>query len=213
VVIYDELEADHPAEWSWLIHNDNKMRVDQQHNTIEANNDGVKSRVSLFSSSSVAFELTDQFSVPVDNWTNKINEDGDTVNFINQWHFKAVSTEKKEKMRYLAIIQVKPDGSFQPININKVKGVYTLGNWNISAEIDASKPASIKAWNEDGTRMLVSVGKLESKGKSYEGKEIGSAKLLEVVDGKSIFQEVLDELPGSINRLNMMNLSVSNQKK
>ncbi len=212
VVIYDELEADHPAEWSWLIHNDNKMLVDQQHNTIEANNEGVKSRVSLFSSSSVEFKLSDQFSVPVDNWTNKINEDGDTVNFKNQWHFKAVSTEKKEKMRYLAIIQVKPDGSFQPININKVKGVYTVGNWNISAEMDASKPASIKAWNADRTRMLVSGGKLESKGKSYEGKEIGSAKLLEVIDGKSIFQEVSDELPGSIKRLNMMNLSVSNQK-
>jgi hypothetical protein len=213
VVIYDELEADHPAEWSWLIHNDNKMLVDQPHNAIEANNDGVKSRVSLFSSTSVEYKLTDQFSVPVDNWTNKVNEDGDTVNFKNQWHFKAISTEKKEKMRYLAIIQVKPDGSFQPININKVKGVYTVGNWNISAEMDASKPASIKAWNAYGTRVLVSGGKLESKGKSYEGKEIGSAKLLEVIDGKSIFQEVSDELPSSIKRLNMMNLTAGNQKK
>jgi hypothetical protein len=61
--------------------------------------------------------------------------------------------------------------------------------------------------------MLVSGGKLESKGKSYEGKEMGSAKLLEVIDGKSIFQEVSDEFPASIKRLHLMNLTVGNQKK
>jgi hypothetical protein len=213
VVIYDELEADHPAEWSWLIHNDNKMLVDQQHNSIDANNDGVKSRVSLFSSSSVGYKLTDQFSVPVDNWTNKINEDGDTVNFKNQWHFKAVSTEKKEKMRYLAIIQVKPDGSFQPVAVNKVDGHFSVGNWHISAEMDASKPALVKAWNTEKTAVMVSSGTLESKGKKYQGKEKEAAKLMEVVNGKPVLREVSDEFPSSIKRLNLMNLTVGNQKK
>jgi hypothetical protein len=97
VVIYDELEADHPAEWSWLLHNDNMMKIDPMKKTILAGNELAQAQVSLFSSSAIEYKLTDQFSVPVDNWTNKVNEDGDTVNFKNQWHFKAVSTEKKEK--------------------------------------------------------------------------------------------------------------------
>ena len=213
VVIYDELEADHPATWSWLLHNDNKMILDPLKKTILAGNEFAKAQVSLFSSSTIDFKLTDQFSVPVDNWTNKVNEDGDTVNFKNQWHFKAVSTEKKEKMRYLAIFQVKPDGSFQPVAVNKVDGHFSVGNWHISAEMDASKPALVKAWNAEKTAVIVSSGILESKEKKYLGKEKEAAKLMEVVDGKPVLQEVSDEFPASIKRLHLMNLTVGNQKK
>ena len=205
IVIYDELEADHPATWSWLLHNDNKMTIDPLKRTILAGNEFAQAQVSLFSSSAVDFKLTDQFSVPVDNWTNKINEDGDTVNFKNQWHFKAESSEKKEKMRYLAIIQVKPDGSFQPLNINKGNGMVTIGNWNISVEMDVSKPAMLKAWNADKTAVLVSAGSIVNRGMTFDGKDSGSSKLLEVINGKPMLQEAKDEIPASIKRLMLMN--------
>jgi len=188
-----------------LLHNDSKMNVDPLKKIILAKNEFVQAQVSLFSSSAVDFKLTDQFSVPVDNWTNKVNEDGDTVNFKNQWHFKAESTEKKQKMRYLAIIQVKPDGSFQPLNINNVNGVLTIGNWNISAEMDATKPALIKVWNKDQSAMLVSSGSIVNQGKTFAGKEPGSSKLLEVIKGKPMLQEARDEIPASIKRLMLVN--------
>jgi hypothetical protein len=213
VVIYDELEADHPANWSWLLHNDNKMILDPLKKTILAGNEFAKAQVSLFSSSTIDFKLSNQFSVPVDNWTNKVNEDGDTVNFKNQWHFKAESTEKKEKMRYLAIIQVKPDGSFQPLNINKSNGVFTIGNWHITAEMDATKPALIKAWNDNHTTMLVSSGNMLSQGKTFAGKDQGSSKLLETINGKSILQEAKDEIPASIKKLMLMNQLLNGVKK
>ena len=205
VVIYDVLEADHPAAWSWLLHNDSMMTIDPLKKTIMAGNVFVEARVSLFSSSPIDFKLTDQFSVPVDNWTNKVNEDGDTVNFKNQWHFKGESTEKKEKMRYLAIIQVKPDGSFKPLNINKVNGVFTIGHWNITAEMDAAKPALIKVWNEDQSAGLVSAGSIVHQGKTFAGKSPGSSKLLEIINGKPMLQEAKDEIPASIKRLKLMN--------
>jgi hypothetical protein len=205
VVIYDVLEADHPASWSWLLHNDSIMTIDSLKKTIMAGNEFVEARVSLFSSSPIAFKLTDQFSVPVDNWTNKVNEDGDTINFKNQWHFKGESKEKKEKMRYLAVIQVKPDGSFQPLKINKSNGVFTIGNWHITAEMDATKPALIKVWNQDQSAMLVSSGSIVHQGKTFSGKYQGSSKLLEIISGKSMFQEAKDEIPASIKRLKLMN--------
>ena len=205
IVIYDELEADHPASWSWLLHNDNKMTIDPLKKTILAKNELVRAQVSLFSSSAIEFKITDQFSVPVDNWTNKVNEDGDTVNFKNQWHFKAESTGKKEKMRYLAIIQVKPDGSFQPLNISKASGVVTIGNWYIAAEMDAAKPALIKAWNKNQSAVLVSAGSIVNQGKTFAGKNPGSSKLLEVINGKPMLQEAKDEIPASIKRLLLMN--------
>ena len=212
IVIYDELEADHPATWTWLLHNDNKMTIDPVKSTIRAGNEFTQAQVSLFSSSAIDFKLTDQFSVPVDNWTNKVNEDGDTVNFKNQWHFKGASTEKKQQMRYLAIVQVKPDGSFQSLNINKVNGVMTIGNWYIAAEMDAEKPALIKAWNKDQSAVLVSSGSIVNQGKTFAGKDQGSSKLLETINGKSILQEAKDEIPASIKRLILMNQQLDGRK-
>jgi hypothetical protein len=197
IVIYDELEADHPAKWSWLLHNDNGLDVDPEKNTILAENEAAKAKVSLFSSSAIDFQVTDQFSIPVDNWTNKIDEDGDTVVFKNQWHFKGVSKEKSVKMRYLAIIQVKPDGNFEKvISIND--GNYAVGDWNIKAQINSLKAANIQVWNKENSASLVSDGMLTNKGKTYKGKEAGSSKLVETIDGKEVFQEVVDEVPEAI---------------
>ena len=213
IVIYDELEADHPAEWSWLIHNDNKLTLDPLKKTILAKNEIVQAQVTLFSSSKTDFTLTDQFSVPVENWTNKVNEDGDTINFKNQWHFKGVSNEKKEKMRYLAIIQVKPDGSFEPLITNKVNGEITIGNWHITAEMNTAKPALIKAWNGNHSTVLVSSGNIVNLGKTYSGKDASSLKLLEMINGKPTIKEAKDEIPASIKRLMLMNQQVGSIKK
>jgi hypothetical protein len=213
VIIYDELEADHPASWSWLIHNDNKMTIDPLKKTILASNELVQAKVSLFSSSAIDFNLTDQFSVSVDNWTNKVNEDGDTVNFKNQWHFKGVSKDKKEKMRYLAIIQLKPDGSFQPLVTNQVNGEISIGDWHVSAEMNTAKPALIKAWNGNHSAVLVSSGNIVNQGKTYAGKNSGSSKLLEIINGKPMFKEAKDEVPASIKRLMLMNQHIDSTKK
>jgi hypothetical protein len=108
-------------------------------------------------------------------------------------------------MRYLAIIQVKPDGSFKPLKINKVNGVFNIGHWNITAEMDAAKPALIKVWNEDQSAGLVSAGSIVHQGKTFAGKDPGSSKLLEFINGKPMLQEAKDEIPASIKRLKLMN--------
>ncbi len=197
IVIYDELEADHAAEWSWLLHNDNGLIVDPEKKTIFAESKLAKAQVSLFSSSEIDFRVTDQFSVPVDNWTNKINEEGDTLVFKNQWHFSGVSKVKTEKMRYLAIIQVKPDGGFEQV-ICKKNGIFTAGDWEIKAELNGSLPASIRVTKNDQSASLVSNGALSNNGKLYKGKDSGSTKLVEMVNGKPVFQEAVDKIPSAI---------------
>jgi hypothetical protein len=99
------------------------------------------------------------------------------------------------------------------VAVNKVDGHFSVGNWHISAEMDATKPGLVKAWNAEKTAVIVSSGIFESKGKKYQGKEKEAAKLMEVVDGKPILQEVSDEFPSSIKRVHLMNLTVGNQKK
>ena len=77
-------------------------------------------------------------------------------------------------MRFLAIFQVKPDGSFQEVKQNG-NGIYTVGNWNISAQLNVSKPANIQVWDTEKTEMLVSGGVLNFDGKTYNGNELSSS--------------------------------------
>ena len=201
IIIYDELEADHAAEWSWLLHNYNGFTIDASTQTVFAENETAKAQVTLFSSSDIDLNVTDQFSVPVDNWTNKINEDGDTLNFVNQWHLKAASKQKAEKMRYLAVMQIKPDGHFEKIIKSIDNGDITVGNYRIKASMNINEAAHIQINNIENTLSFVSSGTLMFEKNKYIGTDIKSAKLIEKKDGKIIFKEVLDEMPPAMKRM------------
>ena len=201
IIIYDELEADHPAAWSWLLHNYNGFIIDHKSNTVFAENENAKAQVSLFSSSNIQLNVTDQFSVPVDNWTNKVNEDGDTLSFENQWHLKADANEKSEKMRYLAIMQVKPDGHFEKIvQLNNNEAI-TIGQFHIKANLNINEPANIEIKNTTNTLGFVSSGTLLFEKNKYFGTDIKSAKLIEKIGGKIIFKEALDEMPPAMKKM------------
>lgn len=66
--------------------------------------------------------------------------------------------------------------------------------------MNTSKPAHIKVWNNDNTASLVSDGNLILKGKTYTCKEKSSSKLVEMIEGKALFQEVVDAKPDAIIR-------------
>ena len=201
IIIYDELEADHAAEWSWLLHNYNGFTMDTKTQTVFAENETAKAQVSLMSSSDIHLNVTDEFSVPVDNWTNKINEDGDTLSFVNQWHLKAASKQKAEKMRYLAVLQIKPDGRFEKIIKSNNNGDITVGNYRIKANMNVNEAAHIQINNIGNTLSFVSSGTLMFEKNKYIGTDIKSAKLIEKKDGKIIFKEVLDEMPSAMKRM------------
>ena len=201
IIIYDELEADHAAEWSWLLHNYNGFTMDTKTQTVFAENETAKAQVSLMSSSDIHLNVTDEFSVPVDNWTNKINEDGDTLSFVNQWHLKAASKQKAEKMRYLAVLQIKPDGRFEKIIKSNNNGDITVGNYRIKANMNVNEAAHIQINNIGNTLSFVSSGTLMFEKNKYIGTDIKSTKLIEKKDGKIIFKEVLDEMPSAMKRM------------
>lgn len=200
IVVYDELEADHPVNWSWLLHNDNGLTIDPEHKTIAAKNEAGKALASLFSSTPLDFQVTDQFSVPVDNWTNKIDEEGDTLVFKNQWHFKGVSKEKVEKMRFLAIFQVKSDGSLEKVKNTNSGGLFTVGGWSVRAVMDVNQKARIEVGCQDGSAVFCSEGLLQVDGNIYEGTSLGTSKLFEKINGKPVFRETSDSLPVAIQK-------------
>jgi hypothetical protein len=201
IIIYDELEADHAAEWSWLLHNYNGFTMDAKTQTVFAENETAKAQVSIISSSDIHLNVTDQFSVPVDNWTNKINEDGDTLSFVNQWHLKAASKQKTEKMRYLAVLQVKPGGHFEKIIKTIDNGDVTVGNYRIKAKMNVNEAAHIQINNIENTLSFISSGTLMFEKNKYIGTDIKSTKLIEKKDGKIIFKEAVDEMPPAMKKM------------
>jgi hypothetical protein len=201
IIIYDELEADHAAEWSWLLHNYNGFKIDHPTNTVFAKNETAKAQVNLFSSSDINISATDQFSVPVDNWTNKINEDGDTLNFVNQWHLRAEAKQKSEKMRYLAIMQIQPDGRFEKMVMSNSNETISIGQFRIKANLNINEPAHIQIYDQANTFGFVSNGTLLFEKNKYFGTDIKSAKLIEKIDGKIIFKEALDEMPAAMKKM------------
>ncbi len=197
LVIYDELEAESGTEWAWLLHNDLGFKIDG--NELWAESEVAQAKVSLFSSSRVQFQLTDQFSVPVENWTNKVDEEGDTLAFENQWHFKAVSEEKVERMRFLAIFQIRPDGAFEPVK--RSGDTFEVGSWIIEAHMDTSRQGAVMIRNTDQTVAFSSLGMLEIQGKDFSKEQSASAKLYEWNDGKELYLEASDSIPAAIQNV------------
>jgi hypothetical protein len=203
IVIYDELEADHPAEWTWLIHNDTGLKVDPEKKTIVAENEFTNAQVTLLSSMDLHFYISDTFSIPARNWNKKVDQDGNLIDFVDQWHFSGISKEKNPKMRFLAIIQVTPksgESVGEDLVFDEKTNTYSIGEWYIKAEMNSDKSAMIKVEKSDGSAGLVSTDILTVGGKEYKGSSTGSAKLMELVDGNPVFKESIDQIPDAIRK-------------
>ncbi|MCC6143244.1 MAG: DUF4962 domain-containing protein [Candidatus Hydrogenedentes bacterium] len=200
VVVYDDLEADHDAEWSWLIHCNDKMDVDEVQCTFAAHNAVAQGRAALFGSVPLRCVLSDQFTVKPENWRDLRDEEGEVIAYHDQWHFKGVTTEKTKRMRYLAIIQVQAKDS--PTDFAEVRrdegNRFEVGEWSIEAELRASEPPTIRVENRAAGAAFASSGPVLAGGKEYNGSCEESAKLVEMVDGKPAFFEAVDEMPASM---------------
>ena len=109
--------------------------------------------------------------------------------------------QKTEKMRYLVVLQIKPDGRFENIIKSTDKGDITVGNYRIKANMNVNEAAHIQINNIENTLSFVSSGTLMFEKNKYIGTDIKSAKLIEKKDGKIIFKEVVDKMPPAMKKM------------
>lgn len=195
IVVYDELKAKKPVEWSWLLHSPDEISVDKQSKSLRAVTEKARSRVNIYGSGPLDFSVDDKFFSPPIDWLGKTKKAG----YKKQWHAAVENTNKSAGMRFLAIIQVsdiKQQASFDEPVVDK-DGWYEVGNWKIRAELNAGKQAALEVCSLDGTAVLTA-GKTDGvtvAGKQYNKLQPGSALLVEKTDDGIIIQETVDRLP------------------
>ena len=196
IVVYDELEAGRPAQWTWLLHSHEKMAADAAAQQLTADTAAAHARVDLMGSVPLEITIDDQFDPPADNWRGVKDKDGSVKQYANQWHAKADATRKLQRMRYLAVIDVSPaSGQAQPAAVSTGDdGWLTLGQWRIRAELDTAKPATLEVRHSDGKTVLAAdVPESTVQGQTSP---VGVATILvEVRGGKIEKQRSVDEAP------------------
>lgn len=104
--IYDELEAEEPVNWSYLLHTiTNPMTVDTANPAyvrIQATSKNGISDAYLFSAGKLQTETTDKFFVPAVNWL-RADDKGNFKKYPNHWHFSA-TTDKQKVYRFATLI-------------------------------------------------------------------------------------------------------------
>lgn len=190
VVIYDELEADKPVRWDWLLHSPVEFQINEKETTLTTHYPEKKfsSVAQLFSNSACTMKQTDQFASPTD--PKKFRKG---TSYPNQWHMTA-AFEKSAANRILTIIRIQPDGT--PIKeLTRDNDTFRIGSWEITAELDAAKPSEILILNaKNGSVFSFGDQNPQIKGKDYQRAK-GSSLLYDKMDGKWAVREMSDREP------------------
>ena len=197
VVIYDELEADHTAQWSWLLHCPEKISSGPAGNCLTATVPSARSRVDFFAPIPLNIDIHNRFDPPALNWRNRTSG-GKIIQYPNQWHASVSPDGKVNKMRYLAIIQVLGTKDESPFAWPKVIGNNTIyvGSWSIDAELDPNKSATLEIQSHDRKAVLaVNKASINILSEQYKTSRRDSSILIEKLSGSDIVIESANSGP------------------
>lgn len=149
IFIYDELEADTPVTWSYLLHSlTNKMQIEKRkkHTVVTGQNDIGISRAYIFASDTLTTSQTNKFFFPAVNWL-RADDKGFFKPYENHWHFTATSP-KHSVFRFITIIDThdkkQRDIEVEILSTGKIK----IDNWIIEANILSQGKASFTIENK-----------------------------------------------------------------
>ncbi|WP_235005343.1 DUF4962 domain-containing protein [Pedobacter nyackensis] len=206
VVLYDELEAVKPVKWTTQFHSPFNMNGKESGNALTQSFDLTTGlghvNAAIYAHTPLQMSIHDKYNFPAKNWKGKTDDEDNVIEFKDQWHAGISTANPVQQNRFLTIIQLK-NGVVEVVKLlNDVNGLYhlKLGQWEIMAELNATKPASlqVKSANENS---VFSYGNrpVKVKSKVYEHRVKGSSMLIELKNNVINKQEVVDSLPDVVN--------------
>lgn len=180
IVIYDDLGADEPATWQWLLHSPVEFHVAGNKITTAYTGKGGFTAVAQIYSEAVPVITT------TDDWFPGAEPDK-PADVAKQWHLTADFKESLNN-KILTIIQLSDDG--QVDDIWQVNNRFTLGDWTIEAEMAADQPAAIAISNKvTGTVFDYGSSELQFDNVPYQRTQEGSSVLYDDIFGTFQVQE------------------------
>lgn len=143
--IYDELEADRPVSYQYLLHSEQPIKVQNKKQPchISTTNGNGTSDAYLFGSAMCSTEVSTPFFFPAEDFMHKTNGAG----YPNHWHFTA-TTPQQACFRFATLISTHDAEFGGTVPKQKKNGKIVVGDWTITAEMDGNKPARFLITNQ-----------------------------------------------------------------
>ena len=112
-LIVDNIKAEEPSTYQWLLHSPNEMQIDPVQNTLMLGTEKAEARVRFFAPDQLSFSQTDQF--PVGPQEGNPHQRGSQT--PPQWHLTASTETPSREQQFVTVIQVCPAGQsgFLPV--------------------------------------------------------------------------------------------------
>lgn len=153
--IYDELEADKPVTWSYLLHTVLQPMTEKKEKNrihVRAENGSGASDAYIFANEALDVQMTDTFFVKAVNWL-RADAQGKFESYANHWHFSATSSRQRS-FRFVTIISTHAQ-SAPALPVQLKNGTITVGEWKISAEMAGDKPAAFTITSTKRKNVMV----------------------------------------------------------
>ncbi|MFL9829324.1 DUF4962 domain-containing protein [Flavobacterium sp. ST-87] len=194
VVVYDELEAQKPVNWTFQLNGLQRanMTLNPNDKSLIANTDNGDALVNVFSSLPTAKKLVDSSFVKPFDWLNPQRGRPAKKFDKQQFHYKVENVEKSKQMRYFAVIQIDESNGLSFTNIQPDnKGNIAIGDYMINAQLNLDQPARLEIENKKTGEYLLygpSNGASKAKGRKFSLSTI-------LVNSSNGFQESIDRYP------------------
>ncbi|MDE6779680.1 MAG: DUF4962 domain-containing protein [Alistipes sp.] len=152
VVIYDELAAREPVQWTWLLHSRVSMDASGE-NSVTADNGAARCTMNLFTDRKLTADIHDRFFSPAVNWKKRSGPDGKPLEYKPNRHAEFSTEGKSAAQRFVAVFRIAPDGC-KPARLSVDRnGTITVGRWRVEAELDAARPARLVIDDRRGSAL------------------------------------------------------------
>ena len=196
IIVYDELAADHDAQWEGIFHSPQPIRQDPDMGQLLCESASAQARINIFASGPLAISIDTAMTSDSENYRSLEHSSGKTTLLENSWHIHAKT--RGNTARFLTLIQVvdkKSQQALEDLPANLGEGIQ-IGDWSVSAEMDPLKPASFLIQKLDQP-LGIGYNKEQVKlvGGSYRPTYRGSTLLVEKIGANLYQEEAIDEFP------------------
>jgi len=199
VMVYDDLEADHDAEWTWLLHSDRRMSVAGQARRLQLRTAAVQARVDVLGSDALQLSVDDRFDPPALNWRGRKWGGRVPREYPRQWHAKGSPAASSKGYRFLAVIQVHATGESALLcDLESEGGETRVGDWRVEAELDPTRKACLTVRHRNGKTALAADRASLRVGKKVYRSRPNTSVLVEVSGREPRVQRFSDEFPDAL---------------